>query len=137
MGLEAWSRGAADVCWVEADRNVIRHLRQNVSTLCGAGGNVIAQDVESWLSAVRAGTAFDIVYADPPYGAPSRRAGQGSMLAGLMEQLDATGIVAQPSGFVILEQDADEPLIDPPAGWELRRHREYGRTRLVFIHRQA
>ena len=37
LGIEAWSRGAALVCWVESDRRVLSTLKENVQSLCVGG----------------------------------------------------------------------------------------------------
>jgi 16S rRNA (guanine966-N2)-methyltransferase len=71
LGLEALSRGAAHVRFVESDRRAVAVLRRNIETL-GLGGpeGVAAQvsvaSVAAVLSAVP-GEPYDVVLADPPY----------------------------------------------------------------------
>src|SRR5699024_10795 len=65
LGLEALSRGAADVLFVEADRAAAEVLRGNISNV-GLGGVVRQRKV---LDVLRAGSSepMDLVLVDPPY----------------------------------------------------------------------
>ena len=73
LGLEALSRGASHVIFVEQARNALRVIESNIESL-GARDlcTVVADDVFRYLS--RDPAAVDIALADPPYGAedPSR-----------------------------------------------------------------
>ena len=64
IGLEALSRGAAAAVFVERDRRALAALRRNVEGV-GLGGDVVADDVERYLS--RSGGRFDLAFVDPPY----------------------------------------------------------------------
>jgi 16S rRNA (guanine966-N2)-methyltransferase len=67
MGLEALSRGASSVVFVESWRQALRSLRDNIETV-GLGGDVAGAAVEEWL---RFGSdTFDIAFVDPPYDLP-------------------------------------------------------------------
>jgi 16S rRNA (guanine966-N2)-methyltransferase len=67
MGLEALSRGAASVVFVESWRQALTSLRANIDTV-GLGGEVAAADVEEWFRT--ASGTFDIAFVDPPYDLP-------------------------------------------------------------------
>ena len=64
FGLEALSRGAAEVVFVERDRRTVGVLERNVETV-GLGGRVEAADVEAYLGSSTA--LFDLVFIDPPF----------------------------------------------------------------------
>jgi len=68
LGLEALSRGARDVVFVERGRPSLEALRANVATL-GAKDvtRIFPVDAIRWVEALPA-HAFDLVLADPPYG---------------------------------------------------------------------
>jgi 16S rRNA (guanine966-N2)-methyltransferase len=73
LGLEALSRGAGEVTFVERAMPALEVLRENVGKL-GATQNVhiVRADVFSFLDRLvqaETGPPFDIVLADPPYGA--------------------------------------------------------------------
>jgi len=133
VGIEAWSRGAEKVVWVEGNRSVARILEQNVRTLCGEGaaGNgrerrIIVEVVLRWLKRP-APFAADIVYADPPYGGREK----DDMLAEVMP-LVATGGFLKPQGFFIAEQRITAPELSV-AGFSPITVRRYGQTRLSIF----
>ena len=68
VGLEALSRGAHDVTFIERDRTAQQFLAKNIMTL-GAQDRttIIRSSAESWL-AKNDEARFDLIFADPPYG---------------------------------------------------------------------
>lgn len=127
VGIEAVSRGAADVTWVEADRGVHRITSENVKTIAGEGylGNVVCSDVMRWIRGAGRCGAFDIVFADPPY-IQAKDSGLAELAAALREH----GAIA-PSGLLITEMPIDAPVASLE-GWTILRDRTYGKTRLVI-----
>ncbi len=67
LGLEALSRGAASVVFVERDRRALVALRENMAKV-GLGGVVVAGDVMRYVE--RPGESFDLAFVDPPYAMP-------------------------------------------------------------------
>ena len=69
VGLEALSRGAGDVTFVERDARAVAALRENVAALgAGKAATVRRGDVLRELQALyQAGERFDIVFLDPPF----------------------------------------------------------------------
>jgi 16S rRNA (guanine966-N2)-methyltransferase len=71
VGLEALSRGAADVLLIEADRRAIGVIRDNVAAVGLPGARVLAGRVELVLARGPGGEPpRDVVFADPPYAMP-------------------------------------------------------------------
>ena len=130
LGLEAWSRGAAQVCWVESGKAVFPILKKNVETLCRGGGEVqcIQADVFRYLAKPGLGP-FDLALADPPYD----REGTYNWLNLLLDALKDHGVVKM-GGFFIFEQSAGEKFVEKP-GWILVKEKKYGDTRLLFYRR--
>ncbi|HEX6638450.1 MAG TPA: 16S rRNA (guanine(966)-N(2))-methyltransferase RsmD [Steroidobacteraceae bacterium] len=109
LGLEALSRGAAEVTFVERDRRAAAAIESLLGEWRETTGTVVRADALSWLSTSR--TAFDIVFLDPPYDA----AALGDAAA-----LVAVGHLA-PDARVYLERRARDALPPLPAAWrELR-----------------
>jgi 16S rRNA (guanine966-N2)-methyltransferase len=127
VGIEAWSRGAASVTWVENHRGVARILSDNVATLCGGDGHVVQDDVLRWLARPSEGPAWDIVYADPPYGDAEADDGIEEVLALLL----ASGRMA-PEAIFVAEQRTGRPMPKAP-GWNRIKDRRYGHTRLTLF----
>lgn len=69
LGLEALSRGARSVDFVESDRRAARVLARNIEALdVGDRTRVIRGRVTPFLDALPEDGAYDLVLADPPYG---------------------------------------------------------------------
>ena len=115
LGIEALSRGAAHVTFVERDRGALRVLRDNLRSLgLDARSKVVPGDAVVMV----AGLDVDLVLADPPYDFDRWTA-----------LLAATG-----ADFVVAE--AGRPLVDLEApGWEATRAKRYGRTWVTFLER--
>lgn len=113
LGIEALSRGAEHVTFVEQHRAALAVLRSNLADL-----DLI--DRSTVLAADAFGAAgrldVDIVLADPPYDFDDWH-----------ELLSA---IKAP--FVVAEAAAAVP---PPDGWEQVRAKRYGRTWVTFLNR--
>jgi len=129
MGLEAWSRGASWVEWVERDRQALRTLQVNVKNLRvpSESGRVLGADVFKLLRFPPAGGGYDLVLADPPY-AEAKAEGWQIKLLDLLSAHDWV----KPGGVFVFETEGRR---DPPpegTGWRLARDKTYGSTR-VFL----
>ncbi len=84
LGIEALSRGATSVLFVEQDRIAARALRSNVVAADVASrSEIVTQPVSRALARlVREGRTFDGVFVDPPYGTPWIAAGLPELGAG-------------------------------------------------------
>ena len=130
VGLEAISRGAADVAWVEADRRNWRLIQENAAALGVDASQAYCADALKWAATAGAGRAFDIVFADPPY-ADTRADG----LRDVMERCAAHDVV-RPGGLFVTEQGGNAPVGEAD-GWEILKNRLYGKTRLIVWRRIA
>lgn len=65
LGLEALSRGAASCTFVEQNREAARAIRQQLTTLQCALGNVLETSAPGCLQAIK--QDFDIIFLDPPF----------------------------------------------------------------------
>jgi 16S rRNA (guanine966-N2)-methyltransferase len=125
LGLEALSRGASFVLFIDDGAEARALLRGNVDAL-GAGGStkVYRRD------ATRLGPAypmepFSLAFLDPPYG------------KGLAEQALASahdGGWLAPDALVIVEEATESGFAAPDGFVEIER-REYGDTQLAFLRR--
>jgi 16S rRNA (guanine966-N2)-methyltransferase len=108
LGIEALSRGAAGVLFVEQDPRVAAVIRCNLARLDLSPAKVIVADVRRWADVA---PAVDLVLADPPYAFESWPA--------LLQRLRAV------AGLLVTET-GDE--LDLGAGWEIVRRKRYGTT---------
>jgi 16S rRNA (guanine966-N2)-methyltransferase len=115
LGIEALSRGAAHVTFVERDRAALRVLRENIGALdLQAHSKVVAGDALAMI----AGLDVDLVLADPPYDFDR-----------WPELLAATR-----ADFVVAEAGRSLDDLGAP-GWEATRSKRYGRTWVTFFER--
>ena len=120
LGLEALSRGASDVEFVERAPAVAHHLRETLAVLAPAAGRVVQGDAEAYLAGPAA--PFDVVFLDPPFGE--------DRVGGALECLVAGGWLA-PGARVYVEQPASRGAPGWPA--PLVAHRS-GRAGEVGYH---
>lgn len=66
LGLEAWSRGAGPVTFVDRDPRVVRHLARSLDEL-GVPAALVQADAARFLAR---GGRYDLVLLDPPYAEP-------------------------------------------------------------------
>ena len=130
VGLEALSRGAKSVTFVEANRRHLAVLKENLAVLCPASAvatSVVPADCYRWLAAY-SGPGFTLGFADPPYALGEER-GYASVLA----TLAARGVI-RPGGLFVAEMTAVQKAEETP-GWNLLRDRVYGKTRICIWRR--
>ena len=129
VGLEALSRGARRVTFVEQETRHAALLRGNLAAL-RAEAEVVCCEVSRWLKGPGRGRLFDVVFADPPY-ALARAGGFGVLMGAL-----AVHGVAGDRCFFVAEMPVDREA-EAVEGWELLRDRTYGHTRLALYRRRA
>ena len=126
VGIEAVSRGAAEVILVEKDPGIVRLLRQNLSaTGMDDQARVIRGDAQRVCKTLSGrGQRFDIVFLDPPYALLDEPA-----VAAAREALDDRGLL------VVQHPSAQAP--PTPPGLQLLRTRRYGNNAFSFLAPQA
>ena len=115
LGLEALSRGATRVVFVDSEPAVARHLALVLADLgCDRGQVVRSQALRYLDDPVE---PFDIVFLDPPYA--------DRALAGVCRRLDERGWL-RPGGLAYLEDLASAGEPELPPGWTLLRSKRAG-----------
>jgi len=123
IGLEALSRGAAEVVFVERGRAALAALRANVEAV-GLGGVIVAGDVGSHLAG--GDGLFDLVFVDPPFSLP---------LASLEEVLALAASFLGPGGMVVVHRRSGTGPPLAPGLVEVSRRR-YGDTEITVLARE-
>ncbi|MDG4551201.1 MAG: 16S rRNA (guanine(966)-N(2))-methyltransferase RsmD [Candidatus Contendobacter sp.] len=115
LGIEALSRGAAEVVFVERQPWAVRALRDNLARLKAENARVEAVDALAWLR--QPATPFEIVFLDPPFG-------QG-LLEPVCAMLEQNGWLADPA-WIYLEAPRDQSAPSLPAPWTIQREKAAG-----------
>ena len=125
VGLEAISRGAAEVVFVERDARAVAALRENVEALdLGGAARVKRGDVLRELEALyRAGERFDLVFLDPPYDA--------GLVETTLETLGGGGLLMA-EGWVIAQHFTKRAPAERIGVLFAFRTRRFGETTLTF-----
>ena len=127
LGLEALSRGAGSVVFVESSPGVLPVLKENLATVDLPGGRVVAGSVPTVVGGAPP-ARFDLVLADPPYATPVEE------VLGVLERLSQNGWLAPEAVLVVERSSRDEPFEwpTPLVGLRDRRYGEavlrYGRS---------
>jgi 16S rRNA (guanine966-N2)-methyltransferase len=117
LGLEALSRGASEVVFVDRETRIGAYLRDTLARLKSTDGKVLVGDAQRCLKEITG--PFDVVFLDPPFGA--------GLFPAFLAQLTLPGLLA-PGAFVYLESEAEagDPVL--PSGWALHRSGRAGKV---------
>ncbi len=122
VGLEAWSRGAGAITFVEGDRNTAALIATNAAAIGCRRIDVRAQPVAR-IVANHPSAAYDVIFADPPYDLAATELDEA--LASLIAHCWAV-----PGALLILERSVRAPAPQWPAECEQIAARKYGETML-------
>ena len=122
LGLEALSRGAAFCLFIDQSAAARALVRRNVESLKQTGHCKIWRRDATALGDRGPMPAFDLLFADPPYG-------QGLGVRAVKTALQG-GWLAH--GAIIVLEDSDIAATDLPEPLALLTERRYGGTRILF-----
>jgi 16S rRNA (guanine966-N2)-methyltransferase len=121
LGLEALSRGAEHVTFVDQSAESMALVRANVTHM---GETQAAQFIRSDSTALPATTRpCGLAFLDPPY--------RSGLAVKSLRSLDAKGWLL-PGAVAVVEMDAKETFT-PPESYTLFDERKYGNTKIVFL----
>jgi 16S rRNA (guanine966-N2)-methyltransferase len=119
LGLEALSRGAADATFVENDLAAAAAIRRNAASF-----GITVQVLTGSALALPRAQPFDLILADPPYGA-----GSGSAV---VKSVTAAEWLAH-GGWMSVETSRRDEV--DPGGFTIDAVRNVGRARLTLLRR--
>jgi 16S rRNA (guanine966-N2)-methyltransferase len=130
LGLEAASRGAGSVTFVEQERSALECLDKNTQTFrrnrdvtCALSVARVAVDIQMRRLAA-SGEIFTLIFADPPYG---------EMAQDLLDDEELPRLLAS-EGLLVLES-AKRDALAVGVAWEQVRGSVYGDTQVIFLRR--
>ena len=117
LGLEALSRGARTVTFVDESADVMAQLKQNLQLLNVDTARLVQMDVRNFLS--QTADVVDIVFADAPY--------HRGLLSETFSLLDTNAWLASES-WVYFEHARDEEMPSLPESWKLLKSKTAGQV---------
>lgn len=127
LGIEALSRGAEKCVFVDASREAVKVIRENVElTGFDSQGRIQQGDAVAFLTSCR--EKFALCFLDPPYAS--------ELLDKALEKIAEIDIMAE-NGIIVCESAADRILPQLPAPYEMGREYRYGKIKLTLYHRRA
>ena len=125
MGIEALSRGAQHVTFVDNASAAAGIIRQNLETTgFTSSARVVQSDWRAFLSSCR--EKFHLIFLDPPY--------KGTMLENALETVAAIDILSE-HGIIVCESPLDKELPDLAAPYVKGREYRYGKIKVTLYHR--
>lgn len=127
LGLEALSRGAAEVTFVDRAPVVARCLADQLGRLHAANrARVTGADARRYLAG--AAMPFDVVFLDPPF--------RSSIIGPVCADLESRGWLAG-RACIYLEMDRHRGMPELPEGWAVTRERTAGDVLFALARRGA
>jgi len=119
LGVEALSRHAAEVVFVEKSKSAARQLRDNLQLLKATDRARVHQaDALRWLTG-SSGTSFDLIFLDPPFA--------DKLLEQVFQEL-GNGDHLAPNAWIYVEQDSSHDWPGLPDGWVVYREGKAGQA---------
>jgi 16S rRNA (guanine966-N2)-methyltransferase len=117
LGLEALSRGAAQVEFVDCEPRIGQYLRATLQKLETSFGTVHTADSLKWLGESK--QSFDVVFLDPPFGA--------NVLPTVCQRLEQ-GSWLNPDALIYLESASSGGPPQLPVNWALIKSKTTGQV---------
>lgn len=124
LGLEALSRGASKVFFVEQNK-MLCHAITEMCKVLGADAEVIQSDAGQLADEVLSGKQFDLVFLDPPY--------QSKLYTPVIEYLLQGNYFAK-NAHVYIETSANSEVDFIPLGWQQFRSNRAGDVQYELYH---
>ena len=122
LGLEALSRGAKSATFVDNNPASINSIKKNLKLL-GFNGNVIKNDVVSFLKRNIKSLDYDVIFFDPPY----KYKGIEAVL-----NIIVRTIIPGKSSVLVYERSFDRDVPENDSGLNLIKRKRYGQTEVLF-----
>jgi len=123
LGIEALSRGASSVVFVERSPVATKTLKANIASLSASDAEVLNIDAQEYLAGSNLET-FDIVFIDPPFA--------DDLQHELCRLLAERRWLAD-DARVYVEMDRDQPELQLPENWQELKNKTAGDVRYVLV----
>ncbi len=122
LGIEALSRGANHVTFVENNEEAVRYIEQNLHSLrCEKKTEVLETDAMHFIADYR--SSFDIIFADPPY--------RFERTSEIPERIFSRPLL-KPQGYLLIEHSPDIRF-ESTSLYQAGPEKKFGRTLVTFF----
>jgi len=118
LGLEALSRGADKVVFLEANRHAAQSIQQNLQILNAENGTVVNTEAIKWLNATPP-TPFNIIFLDPPF--------HQQLLTPSFQLLTEKGWLEK-EALIYVEREKELANINVPESWQIQKEKQAGQV---------
>lgn len=126
LGLEALSRQAQAVTFLEKFAKASQQLKNNLMLLKTNNGKVINTDTLQFLSQKNSKSPFDVIFIDPPF--------HKGFVPQVLALLEKNNYIA-PNGLLYVETEKNHPTLDLPKNWQILKEKQFGQvaSRLIQV----
>lgn len=126
LGLEAWSRRASEIIFVDNSKESLKIIKKNIEKAKAKDDvKIMNTDFSNAIEMLaKQNEKFDFVFSDPPYNK--------DILIKVMDKIDKNEIL-NIGGYLIIERSKQEELTLIPENFELVREVRYGATYICFL----
>ncbi len=124
LGIECLSRGAREAVFIDADRDAVKIVKENLKT-CGFSAPVLQQDALSYLNNCG---KFDLIFVDPPYDA--------GLYEPVLEKINSVDILSD-GGIILCESRRETVLPEMRRPYYKKKEYRYGRVKLSLYAKES
>ena len=124
LGIECLSRGAREAVFIDADRDAVKIVKENLKT-CGFSAPVLQQDSISYLNGCG---KFDLIFVDPPYDA--------GLYETVLEKINSFDILSD-GGIILCESRRETVLPEMRRPYYKKKEYRYGRVKLSLYAKES
>lgn len=125
LGLEALSRQASHVTFVELDKIAAEQIREHFSLLDAKNATLHNTDAISYLS--KQGECFDLVFIDPPF--------RKDLLCDVIHHLEHNGWLAE-NALIYIEAEKELSALEVPMNWKILKEKHAGQVSFRLYQRE-
>lgn len=123
LGIECLSRGAANVTFVDKDRNAVKIVRENLKS-CGLNATVLQEDA---LRILERGQKYDLIFVDPPY--------DSDLYEAVLDRINLVDILSE-GGIIVCEARRERVLPEMTAPYRKCKEYCYGKVKLCLYKKE-
>lgn len=120
-GIEALSRGARFVSFVDVSSTATLAIKRNLTLLQASGYEVVCEDSLAWMISKNKGLAhhYDVVFLDPPFAS--------DLLKKAVETLERSELLAA-DAYIYIESAQEVPSASLPESWQMLKSKKAGKV---------